>query len=253
SGVLQEALLTCILCLCCIAGISNASLTISVAASGDLDPSWDGTSLTTMDGTPGGTTGTTTDWHIFGTAGVTPTDTKLDGSGIGALAFNANASGNTLTDQPLSGAQPDVTWTDGTTVTTPPALVESFLQSAGEGVGETFTISLAASEELSTAYLVLGVLRSAGTLTATMSDASETDTAPAYSTGLNKAIIYKIEYSSPTATTLDFTWEKTADASGDSGIRFQAVTLNTIPEPTTLGMIAMFGGGILFVRRKMMM
>lgn len=31
-----------------------------------------------------------------------------------------------------------------------------------------------------------------------------------------------------------------------------AATVTTIPEPATLGMVAMFGGAILFVRRKMM-
>jgi hypothetical protein len=31
------------------------------------------------------------------------------------------------------------------------------------------------------------------------------------------------------------------------------VDVSTIPEPATLGMVAMFGGGILFIRRKLMM
>ncbi len=34
---------------------------------------------------------------------------------------------------------------------------------------------------------------------------------------------------------------------------FDAVTLDVIPEPATFGMVAVFGGGILFVRRKLMM
>ena len=30
------------------------------------------------------------------------------------------------------------------------------------------------------------------------------------------------------------------------------VTVSAIPEPATLGMVAAFGGGILFIRRKLM-
>jgi hypothetical protein len=34
---------------------------------------------------------------------------------------------------------------------------------------------------------------------------------------------------------------------------FDDVTVTAIPEPATLGMVAVFGGGILFIRRKLMM
>ncbi len=34
---------------------------------------------------------------------------------------------------------------------------------------------------------------------------------------------------------------------------FDVATLDAIPEPATLGMVAVFGGGILFIRRKLMM
>ena len=32
----------------------------------------------------------------------------------------------------------------------------------------------------------------------------------------------------------------------------EIATLAAIPEPATLGMVALFGGGILFIRRKLM-
>lgn len=39
---------------------------------------------------------------------------------------------------------------------------------------------------------------------------------------------------------------------GTGGASFDDVTVTNIPEPATLGMVAMFGGAILFIRRKMM-
>ena len=41
--------------------------------------------------------------------------------------------------------------------------------------------------------------------------------------------------------------------SGESYARLDNVYLEAIPEPATLGMVALFGGGILFIRRKLMM
>lgn len=38
----------------------------------------------------------------------------------------------------------------------------------------------------------------------------------------------------------------------DEQTDFTGVTLNVIPEPATLGMVAVFGGGILFIRRRFM-
>lgn len=40
---------------------------------------------------------------------------------------------------------------------------------------------------------------------------------------------------------------------GQGSVVANNVTLNSIPEPATLGMVAAFGGAILFIRRKMMM
>ena len=53
----------------------------------------------------------------------------------------------------------------------------------------------------------------------------------------------------------DFTVETfTDDTYATSvGSQINAITLHAIPEPATLGMVALFGGGILFIRRKLMM
>lgn len=59
--------------------------------------------------------------------------------------------------------------------------------------------------------------------------------------------------------TLEFNGRGTSNANGDMVNRVATTTgidnvnLSVIPEPATLGMVAVFGGGILFIRRRFMM
>lgn len=52
---------------------------------------------------------------------------------------------------------------------------------------------------------------------------------------------------------LDVVFNMTASRNSDSNVAISAVTLASIPEPATLGLIAAFGGGILGVRRRFML
>ncbi len=54
------------------------------------------------------------------------------------------------------------------------------------------------------------------------------------------------------ATTQDFTVEAFLGTDSKGG-QLNTLTLYAIPEPATFGMVAAFGGGILFIRRKLMM
>ena len=57
------------------------------------------------------------------------------------------------------------------------------------------------------------------------------------------------------AATQDFTVEAFYDdgtSNVSKGGQLNAVTLYAIPEPATLGMVAVFGGAVLFIRRKLM-
>ena len=59
-----------------------------------------------------------------------------------------------------------------------------------------------------------------------------------------------------TQSLLNFTWDRNfiGDFSGSGfqgGWQMEYVVMDTIPEPATIGMVAAFGGAILFIRRKM--
>lgn len=53
------------------------------------------------------------------------------------------------------------------------------------------------------------------------------------------------------AATQDFTIEAFLGADSKGG-QLNALTLHAIPEPATLGLVAIFGGGVMFIRRRMM-
>lgn len=246
-------LFTCSIAICLSAGTASAALTLTRVAAGDLDPNWDGVNLSTFDGTQAPNAGTTTDWHMFGGTTVTPSDYKSGGSGIGALTFT-QGTGGPLASQTSSSSQPDVTWSDGTIVTSPASLVESYIASlsavaADTTIGETFSISLAASPQETTAYLFLGVLRATGELTATLGGETQTDS---YGSNTHGAIIYELVYSSPTETSLDLVWKNIEDRSTTSvgGIRFQAVTMSVVPEPSSTALLGLGGLSLILRRRK---
>lgn len=65
--------------------------------------------------------------------------------------------------------------------------------------------------------------------------------------------VFTIEFDIENAgDSLEVSFDMTASRNDDSNVAIAAVTLASIPEPATLGLIASFGGGILVVRRRFM-
>ena len=56
-----------------------------------------------------------------------------------------------------------------------------------------------------------------------------------------------------TFTADDITFNSTRNLGQTGRATFAGISITTIPEPATLGMVAAFGGGILFIRRKLML
>ncbi|QNN20811.1 PEP-CTERM sorting domain-containing protein [Planctomycetales bacterium ZRK34] len=226
-----------------VATSTQAAISISVIDSGDLDPS------TTYDLTALGQT----DWALFESASLplTPTQRKAGGSGIGALTLSSGTVGSAATSY-----SPFFSWTDGDAsgLTSATGYDPNHLTSDSSDTLETFSLVLDADTKLRHAYLFVGLGRSQGQLTATLSDdAGSPVSATPYTAGTTGFghITYLIKYTASSGSqTITLDWEMTNAYTSPALLRLQGAALSIIPEPTTAAMFTLIAGAVGLRRRR---
>ena len=178
----------------------------------------------------------TEDWAIWGSLTyLNPNSQPLRGLGQFALNYQfswnngnsvASASGARGGLQDNSGAGPGL----------------------GVGEGFSFTVPASTSEQVLDVFVDehLGI----GQFTAKLTDGT-TYVNSAIPSGVNSPGEYTIDFAAATAgQTMTITWKETSYTSSYDNAAIYAVTLGTVPEPTTLALAGLGGLSLLLIRRR---
>lgn len=201
------------------------------------------------------TAGGNLDWGVFGKDdSYVPTERKSGGAGFVSLVNIGGGATDTVGG--FNTPQNYYTWTDGIPTASGDTIDTTFqralMNNTGDGIRFTFDVVSAGTYQLkfyastfnvsidgSATLLSEGVAYTFDNLTANP-DASSLDD-----------YIYTVDFVTTGADTLTLDATSSHDtATADRVIAIEAYTLEAIPEPATLGLIGVFGAGVLFVRRR---
>lgn len=217
----------------------------------------------------------TTDWAIWGqgaSTSLSPTDSKLGGSGISDLTRYSNGDPLRGLGQFGNYGASSFTWSDGTNTQSASGVWGGIQNESGynmdcavsngtDSCGEGFSFTVDAGTALQELVLYSDVHGGTGTLTATLSDSS----APVYTEnmtffGANLPYVSTIDFAAASeGQELTITLLLTSDSTGGTGtanVAIQAAAVSQVdsptPEPGTLalGGMAMAGAGAFARRRK---
>lgn len=194
------------------------------------------------------TTAQTVDLTTVGTL-----DWYSPGYNTGVFSTNQMAGADYISDISgrtggFAGSNHTFSWSNGDPV---PSKTGDKEQWEATGVGSALLFSVDGLNVGEYMLIVYGqTYRAACTLTASIG--TTTNFASQGGTG-SKTSVYSVVFDIENAgDSLDVAFKVDAGAGAVPNVGIAAVTLQAIPEPVTLGLIAMFGGGILFVRRRLM-
>jgi hypothetical protein len=201
----------------------------------------------------------TEDWAIWGygsggtSTSLAPDVSMAGGSGISSLTYlNPNS-------QPLRGLGQfalnyQFSCNNGNSVASASGarggLQDNSGAGPGLGVGEgfSFTVPASTSEQVLDVFVDehLGI----GQFTAKLTDGT-TYVNSAIPSGVNSPGEYTIDFAAATAgQTMTITWKETSYTSSYDNAAIYAVTLGTVPEPTTLALAGLGGLSLLLIRRR---
>jgi hypothetical protein len=201
----------------------------------------------------------TEDWAIWGyssggtSTSLSPNDSMAGGSGISSLTYlNPNS-------QPLRGLGQfainyQFAWDNGNTVASASGarggLQDNSGTGPGLGVGEGFSFTVPASTTEQELNVFVDEHLGVGQFTAALTDGT-TYSNSAIPNGDNSPGEYTINFAAATADqTLTVTWKETSYTSSSDNAAIYAVTLEAVPEPTTLALAGLGGLGLLLFRRR---
>lgn len=188
------------------------------------------------------TTEGTTDWVMLGYGGLGNRDEKAGAAYIGAVTISG-------TPATWTGTPHDFSWTDGSpTLSATAAAGNSEAKPLGTDE-QSLSFSVADLAVGDYSMVVYGSLyQCTGLLTATMG--ASTDSAAV----LAANGIFTIDFSIDTfGDSMDVSYvlvENDPVGGGDRNVSLNAMTLQAVPEPATLGLVAIFGGGLFVLRRR---
>ena len=187
------------------------------------------------------------DWGIWATAGtLTPSDSMDGGAGFNGLTLISGA-----TQHPGSFGNPEngYSWTNGTAVVSTTGITNAAranFNSVGDGVSLTIDIASAGSYQLKFHTSTSGIISLNGT--ASLLTGGVTDTAFGVEQTLLAQSEYTVNFTTDGADTLTLNVIKAGGAS--TIFAYEAVTLASVPEPSSIALLGL-GGLALISRRRL--
>jgi hypothetical protein len=238
----------------------------AILAMGGMSGSAAAAILTGVYGTAGAPANLTADgkvdWAIYtqtatasyASANAPPDNRKAAAAVIG----NVTPAGNTNNLRGVGGTNTTFTYADGTSPATfAPATVGGIANTVLDttGVGYQFTVAGDASQTLFVAVYVGGFNTAANTFTATLNGATMyTDTTSVFGGSNPKAAgRYNLAFRPDAAgdlLTIRYTLTNNAVTNDNSHVLLQAVSVSTVPEPATAGILLVGAAGLLTRRRR---
>lgn len=177
------------------------------------------------------------DWAVWGlsespTVGdVTPDASKLGGTAIGPLT---ELNGSPVTDFSQFSFSPAFDWSDGTPTASGIA-VAAAMTSLENGVGSGFSVDIAVDPSVREVVLYAQNFKSTGTFTASVDGMTVTESVISDTAGEfgDTGSIFTLDVLVDAPTTLSLSWEMTADLGLFENIGLSAISVGSVPEPTT--------------------